>query len=123
MSIPETMKPNNIITTSENPAKENLQTPVSNLSSSKTQAQTDQAEKDLDCKYKESIEKYFQENYPEFFQNFELSEYLSRGSVGLVFRGVYKANKRQVAIKVIKNRFNQDKKDKEKANLRIKEKI
>ena len=119
MSIPETMKPNNIITTSENPAKENLQTPVSNLSYTKTQAQTDQAEKDLDFKYKESIEKYLQENYPEFFQNFELSEYLSRGSVGLVFRGLYKANKRQVAIKVIKNRFNKDKKDKEKANLRI----
>ena len=116
MSFPETMKPHNIITTLESPEKESLQLPTSNLSSAKTQAQTNQTEKDIDFKDKTSFEKYLYENYPEFFENFELSEYLSRGSVGLVFRGQYKVNKRQVAIKVIKNRFNKNGKDKEKAN-------
>ena len=119
MSFPETMKPHNIITTLESPEKESLQLPTSNLSSAKTQAQTNQTEKDIDFKDKTSFEKYLYENYPEFFENFELSEYLSRGSVGLVFRGQYKVNKRQVAIKVIKNRFNKNGKDKEKANSRM----
>jgi serine/threonine protein kinase len=119
MSKQEIIKPQTTIATFEKPPKENPQSPTSNSSSSRTQAQTFQENKELDFTDKESLEKYLKQNYPAFYENFELSEYLSRGSVGQVYKGLYKANKRQVAIKIIKNRFGKNSKDKEKINSRM----
>lgn len=119
MSKQEIIKPQTTIATFEKPPKENPQSPTSNSSSSRTQAQTLQENKELDFTDKESLEKYLKQNYPAFYENFELSEYLSRGSVGQVYKGLYKANKRQVAIKIIKNRFGKSSKDKEKINSRM----
>ena len=119
MSKQEIIKPQTTIATFEKPPKENPQSPTSNSSSSRTQAQTLQENKELDFTDKESLEKYLKQNYPAFYENFELSEYLSRGSVGQVYKGLYKANKRQVAIKIIKNRFGKNSKDKEKINSRM----
>ena len=119
MSKQEIIKPQASIALLEKPSKENAQSPTSNSSSSKTQAQTLQANKEQDFSDKESLEIYLKQNYPEFYENFELSDYLSRGSVGQVYKGIYKANKRQVAIKIIKNRIGKNSKDKEKMNSRM----
>ena len=119
MSKQEIIKPQASIALLEKPSKENAQSPTSNSSSSKTQAQTLQANKEQDFSDKESLEIYLKQNYPEFYENFELSEYLSRGSVGQVYKGIYKVNKRQVAIKIIKNRIGKNSKDKEKMNSRM----
>ena len=73
---------------------------------------------DFDFQNKLSLENYLKDNYPSFFENFELSNYLSRGSSGHVYRGVYKQNKRLVAIKIMKNKFKNDK-EKEKAISRM----
>ena len=74
--------------------------------------------KEPDFPNKASLEKYLKENYPSFFENFELSNYISRGSSGQVYQGIYKQNKRLVAIKIMKNRF-KNHKDKEKAISRM----
>ena len=74
--------------------------------------------KEPDFPNKASLEKYLKENYPSFFENFELSNYISRGSSGQVYQGIYKQNKRLVAIKIMKNRF-KNRKDKEKAISRM----
>ena len=59
------------------------------------------------------------QNFLAFYENFELSEYFSRGSVGQVYKGLYKAKKRQVAIKFIKNRFVKNSKDNEKMKSKM----
>ena len=60
-------------------------------------------------KNKEIVSDYLKTNYPSFFENFELIEYINSGSSGNVFKGLYKTNKRPVAIKLIKSRFDKEK--------------
>ena len=95
----------------------------SSVSSAKTSPQTNQQIEEGNFKTKEELKVFLDQNYPQFFENFELSEYIASGSSGNVFKGIYKQNKKQVAIKVLKNRYNKEKKDKEKIISRIKQEM
>ena len=95
----------------------------SSVSSAKTSPQTNQQIDEGNFKTKEELKAFLEQNYPQFFENFELSEYIASGSSGNVFKGIYKQNKKQVAIKVLKNRYNKEKKDKEKILSRIKQEM
>ena len=95
----------------------------SSVSSAKTSPQTNQQIEEGNFKTKEELKVFLEQNYPQFFENFELSEYIASGSSGNVFKGIYKQNKKQVAIKVLKNRYNKEKKDKEKIISRIKQEM
>ena len=95
----------------------------SSVSSAKTSPQTNQQIEEGNFKTKEELKVFMEQNYPQFFENFELSEYIASGSSGNVFKGIYKQNKKQVAIKVLKNRYNKEKKDKEKILSRIKQEM
>ena len=95
----------------------------SSVSSAKTSPQTNQQIDEGNFKTKEELKVFLEQNYPQFFENFELSEYIASGSSGNVFKGIYKQNKKQVAIKVLKNRYNKEKKDKEKIFSRIKQEM
>ena len=95
----------------------------SSVSSAKTSPQTNQQIEEGNFKTKEELKVFLEQNYPQFFENFELSEYIASGSSGNVFKGIYKQNKKQVAIKVLKNRYNKEKKDKEKIFSRIKQEM
>ena len=95
----------------------------SSVSSTKTSPQTNQQIEEGNFKTKEELKVFLDQNYPQFFENFELSEYIASGSSGNVFKGIYKQNKKQVAIKVLKNRYNKEKKDKEKILSRIKQEM
>ena len=95
----------------------------SSVSSAKTSPQTNQQIDEGNFKTKEELKVFLEQNYPQFFENFELSEYIASGSSGNVFKGIYKQNKKQVAIKVLKNRYNKEKKDKEKILSRIKQEM
>jgi serine/threonine protein kinase len=109
----------------ENLAKDRnkLSNSNSSVSSAKTSPQTNQQIDEGNFKTKEELKVYMEQNYPQFFENFELSEYIASGSSGNVFKGIYKQNKKQVAIKVLKNRYNKEKKDKEKILSRIKQEM
>ena len=52
---------------------------------------------------------FIKKNSPKFFENFELIEFLSCGSVGHVFKGKFKLNKRLVALKFIINKIKREK--------------
>ena len=109
----------------ENLAKDRnkLSNSNSSVSSAKTSPQTNQQIEEGNFKTKEELKVFMEQNYPQFFENFELSEYIASGSSGNVFKGIYKQNKKQVAIKVLKNRYNKEKKDKEKIFSRIKQEM
>lgn len=109
----------------ENLAKDRnkLSNSNSSVSSAKTSPQTNQQIEEGNFKTKEELKVFLEQNYPQFFENFELSEYIASGSSGNVFKGIYKQNKKQVAIKVLKNRYNKEKKDKEKILSRIKQEM
>lgn len=109
----------------ENLAKDRnkLSNSNSSVSSAKTSPQTNQQIEEGNFKTKEELKVFMEQNYPQFFENFELSEYIASGSSGNVFKGIYKQNKKQVAIKVLKNRYNKEKKDKEKILSRIKQEM
>jgi serine/threonine protein kinase len=109
----------------ENLAKDRnkLSNSNSSVSSAKTSPQTNQQIEEGNFKTKEELKVFLEQNYPQFFENFELSEYIASGSSGNVFKGIYKQNKKQVAIKVLKNRYNKEKKDKEKIISRIKQEM
>ena len=109
----------------ENLAKDRnkLSNSNSSVSSAKTSPQTNQQIEEGNFKTKEELKVFLDQNYPQFFENFELSEYIASGSSGNVFKGIYKQNKKQVAIKVLKNRYNKEKKDKEKILSRIKQEM
>ena len=109
----------------ENLAKDRnkLSNSNSSVSSAKTSPQTNQQIDEGNFKTKEELKVFMEQNYPQFFENFELSEYIASGSSGNVFKGIYKQNKKQVAIKVLKNRYNKEKKDKEKILSRIKQEM
>lgn len=123
MSKKENIKCQNNLT--ENLAKDRnkLSNSNSSVSSAKTSPQTNQQIEEGNFKTKEELKVFMEQNYPQFFENFELSEYIASGSSGNVFKGIYKQNKKQVAIKVLKNRYNKEKKDKEKILSRIKQEM
>ena len=52
---------------------------------------------------------FIKKNSPKFFENFELIEFLSCGSVGHVFKGKFKLNKSLVALKFIINKIKREK--------------
>ena len=125
MSNQENIKCQNNPNLAENLAKDRnkLSNSNSSVSSAKTSPQTNQQIEEGNFKTKEELKVYLEQNYPQFFENFELSEYIASGSSGNVFKGIYKQNKKQVAIKVLKNRYNKEKKDKEKILSRIKQEM
>ena len=121
----ENIKCQNNPNLTENLAKDRnkLSNSNSSVSSAKTSPQTNQQIEEGNFKTKEELKVFLEQNYPQFFENFELSEYIASGSSGNVFKGIYKQNKKQVAIKVLKNRYNKEKKDKEKILSRIKQEM
>lgn len=125
MSKKENIKCQNNPNLAENLAKDRnkLSNSNSSVSSAKTSPQTNQQIEEGNFKTKEELKVFLDQNYPQFFENFELSEYIASGSSGNVFKGIYKQNKKQVAIKVLKNRYNKEKKDKEKILSRIKQEM
>ena len=125
MSKKENIKCQNNPNLAENLAKDRnkLSNSNSSVSSAKTSPQTNQQIDEGNFKTKEELKVFMEQNYPQFFENFELSEYIASGSSGNVFKGIYKQNKKQVAIKVLKNRYNKEKKDKEKIFSRIKQEM
>ena len=125
MSNQENIKCQNNPNLAENLAKDRnkLSNSNSSVSSAKTSPQTNQQIEEGNFKTKEELKVFMEQNYPQFFENFELSEYIASGSSGNVFKGIYKQNKKQVAIKVLKNRYNKEKKDKEKIFSRIKQEM
>ena len=125
MSKKENIKCQNNPNLAENLAKDRnkLSNSNSSVSSAKTSPQTNQQIEEGNFKTKEELKVFMEQNYPQFFENFELSEYIASGSSGNVFKGIYKQNKKQVAIKVLKNRYNKEKKDKEKILSRIKQEM
>ena len=125
MSKKENIKCQNNPNLAENLAKDRnkLSNSNSSVSSAKTSPQTNQQIEEGNFKTKEELKVFMEQNYPQFFENFELSEYIASGSSGNVFKGIYKQNKKQVAIKVLKNRYNKEKKDKEKIISRIKQEM
>ena len=125
MSKKENIKCQNNPNLTENLAKDRnkLSNSNSSVSSAKTSPQTNQQIEEGNFKTKEELKVFMEQNYPQFFENFELSEYIASGSSGNVFKGIYKQNKKQVAIKVLKNRYNKEKKDKEKIISRIKQEM
>ena len=125
MSNQENIKCQNNPNLAENLAKDRnkLSNSNSSVSSAKTSPQTNQQIEEGNFKTKEELKVFLDQNYPQFFENFELSEYIASGSSGNVFKGIYKQNKKQVAIKVLKNRYNKEKKDKEKILSRIKQEM
>ena len=126
MSKKENIKCQNNPNLAENLAKDRNKLSNSNsssVSSAKTSPQTNQQIDEGNFKTKEELKVFMEQNYPQFFENFELSEYIASGSSGNVFKGIYKQNKKQVAIKVLKNRYNKEKKDKEKILSRIKQEM
>lgn len=125
MSKKENIKCQNNPNLTETLAKDRnkLSNSNSSVSSAKTSPQTNQQIEEGNFKTKEELKVFMEQNYPQFFENFELSEYIASGSSGNVFKGIYKQNKKQVAIKVLKNRYNKEKKDKEKILSRIKQEM
>jgi serine/threonine protein kinase len=124
-NLAENIKCQNNPNLAENLAKDRnkLSNSNSSVSSAKTSPQTNQQIDEGNFKTKEELKVFMEQNYPQFFENFELSEYIASGSSGNVFKGIYKQNKKQVAIKVLKNRYNKEKKDKEKILSRIKQEM
>lgn len=67
---------------------------------------------------KENIKEYLKETYPKFFENFELIEYIGKGSTGIVYEGKLKNNKKKQKY-AIKFKINQDKKENSKETQEI----
>ena len=96
--------------------KQNKSIDSNNNSSNETQALSLNKNPKEDFSKKEDVEDYMKNNYPIFFENFELCNYIACGASGHVYQAFYKSNKRPVAIKLIK--YKNDK-DKSKMNSRI----
>jgi serine/threonine protein kinase len=67
---------------------------------------------------KENLEEYLKEQYPKFFENFELIEYIGKGSTGIVYEGKLHNNKKKQKF-AIKFKINQDKKENSKETQEI----
>ena len=118
MSSEDILKTQNTTGSPKPPVKDILQSISPKSLLLKNESKYNKVNIDFDFQNKLSLENYLKDNYPSFFENFELSNYLSRGSSGHVYKGVYKQNKRLVAIKIMKNKFKNDK-EKEKAISRM----
>ena len=59
-----------------------------------------------------NMSSFLKTNKPNFFEDFELIEFINNGSVGHVYRGNVKISKKPIAIKFIMNDNRKDKKDK-----------
>ena len=118
MSSEDILKTQNTTGSPKPPVKDILQSTSPKSLLLKNESKYNKVNIDFDFQNKLSLENYLKDNYPSFFENFELSNYLSRGSSGHVYKGVYKQNKRLVAIKIMKNKFKNDK-EKEKAISRM----
>ena len=118
MSSDDILKTQNTTGSPKPPVKDILQSTSQKSLLLKNESKYNKVNIDFDFQNKLSLENYLKDNYPSFFENFELSNYLSRGSSGHVYKGVYKQNKRLVAIKIMKNKFKNDK-EKEKAISRM----
>ena len=67
---------------------------------------------DNDFSNKVYLASYINDVYPSFFDEFELLEYINKGSSGFVYRGIYKGkNKKQVALKFLMNKKKKEKRD------------
>ena len=93
--------------------------PINNTCKS-TAAST--SEKDFYTK-KENVTEFLKENYSKFFDNFELIQYIGKGSTGVVYEGKLKKNKKKQKF-AIKFKINQNKKeDKETQEISILRKL
>ena len=93
--------------------------PASNTCKS-TAAST--SEKDFYTKM-ENVSQFLEENYSKFFDNFELIQYIGKGSTGVVYEGKLKKNKKKQKF-AIKFKINQNKKeDKETQEISILRKL
>ena len=72
-----------------------------------------------DLTNKVELESFLKEKYSQFFDNFELSDFINSGSEGYVYKGFFKSNKRQIAIKFTKFKYNKNNTNKEKVYSRI----
>lgn len=80
------------------------------------------SEKDFYTK-KDNVSEFLKENYPKFFDNFELIQYIGKGSTGVVYEGKLKKNKKKQKF-AIKFKINQNKKeDKETQEISILRKL
>ena len=74
-----------------------------------------------DYSNRNNLVSYINKNNSEFWQKFELCEYINCGSTGYVYKGYYKGqNKRQVALKFLINKKQKEKKEKEKEKINSK---
>ena len=95
---------------------------IQNKNTSITKQNTDAiiSEND-DLSIRENMVSFLNKNNPAFFEKFDLYEYISSGSVGYVYRGKSKVNKRQIALKFLINQKHKDKreeKEKQKENTK-----
>lgn len=58
-----------------------------------------------------NMNSFLKANGPKFFEDFELVDFINNGSVGYVYRGNVKKNKKPIAIKFIMNENRRDKKE------------
>ena len=93
--------------------------PINNTCKS-TAAST--SEKDFYTKM-DNVSQFLKENYSKFFDNFELIQYIGKGSTGVVYEGKLKKNKKKQKF-AIKFKINQNKKeDKETQEISILRKL
>ena len=80
------------------------------------------SEKDFYTKM-DNVSQFLKENYSKFFDNFELIQYIGKGSTGVVYEGKLKKNKKKQKF-AIKFKINQNKKeDKETQEISILRKL
>ena len=71
----------------------------------------------------DNVSQFLKENYSKFFDNFELIQYIGKGSTGVVYEGKLKKNKKKQKF-AIKFKINQNKKeDKETQEISILRKL
>ena len=64
-----------------------------------------------DYSNKDKMVSFITNNHSAFWEQFNLDEYLSGGSSGYVYKGMYKHYKKPIAIKFLINRIKKDKKE------------
>ena len=71
-----------------------------------------------DYSNREIMISFINKKNPSFFEQFDIFEFISRGSVGYVYRGMFRSNKGQIALKFLINKKRKEmKKKKEKKNF------
>lgn len=74
-----------------------------------------------DLSNRENMISYINKNNSSFFEKFDLLEFINSGSIGYVYRGKYKSNKKIIALKFLINRKNKEKRDEKEKQREIKE--